>query len=64
MLSSSPVTLTFDQSTSLQCVRVPITDDDDLEPDERFTVSLTTDDPDVTLDPTNGEVIITNDDGE
>ena len=62
--TSSTPTLTFDSSTSLQCVRIPITDDDNLEEDERFTVSLSTNEPDVTLNPRNGEVIILNDDGQ
>ena len=62
--TSSSATLTFDGSNTIQCVRIPINDDEDLEPDERFTVSLTTTEPDVILDPRNGEVTIINDDGQ
>ena len=62
--TSSSVTLTFDASNTLECVRIPINDDDDLEPNEMFTVSLTTTEPDVTLNPRNGEVIILNRDGQ
>ena len=62
--TSSSVTLTFDASNTLECVRIPINDDDDLEPNEMFTVSLTTTEPDVILDPRNGEVIILNRDGQ
>jgi hypothetical protein len=58
--TSSSVTLTFDASNTLECVRIPINDDDDLEPNEMFTVSLTTTEPDVILNPRNGEVTILN----
>ena len=62
--TSSTPTFTFDASTNLQCFDIPITDDDDLENDEQFTIGLTTTDPGVELDPENGEVLILNDDGE
>ena len=60
---SSTSTLTFDEDTNVQCVDIPINDDDDIENDETFTVSLETDDPDTTLNPRSGQVIIENDDG-
>ena len=56
--------LTFDRSNSRQCVDVRINDDNDLEEDETFQVSLTTDDADVELMPNNGNVLIVDDDGE
>ena len=62
--TSSTETLTFDGSTSLQCVNIPIIEDVILEENERFTVSITTTDTDVILNPDNGEVIILNDDGQ
>ena len=60
---STSVALTFDEAISRQCVDIPIIDDDDIEIDERFTVSLETNDPNTTLDPRTGVVIIENDDG-
>lgn len=62
--TSSTVTLTFDESNDLQCFDIPIIDDIDLEDNEIFLISLDTDDPDVTLDPRDGSVIIVNDDGK
>ena len=60
---SSTVTLTFDASNDRRCFDIPIDDDDNLENNEQFTVSLTTEDTEVTLRPNRGEVIINNDDG-
>lgn len=51
-------TLMFDSSTSRQCEDIPITDDDILENDEQFTVTLTTSDDGVELDPERGTVVI------
>ena len=43
---SGPTTLFFSAATPMQCVDVPIVDDDALEPTESFTAMLT---PDGTL---------------
>ena len=61
--TASSVTLTFDPSSNLECIDIPVTNDDDIENDERFLVGLMTDDPDVTLDPRDGDVLIVDDDG-
>ena len=61
--TASSVTLTFDPSSNLECIDIPVTNDDDIENDESFLVGLMTDDPDVTLDPRDGDVLIVDDDG-
>ncbi len=52
-LSSS---LTFNANRSMECVDVMITNDTVVEGEESFTVSLTTSDPDVTVE--NGTVVV------
>ena len=61
--TSITVTLIFDGSNTRQCNEVAITDDNIYEDDETFSVTLTTGDEDVTLEPDNGIVTITDDDG-
>ena len=60
---STSVTLTFDQANTRACSDISITPDDIYEDDETFSVTLTTGDEDVTLEPDNGIVTITDDDG-
>ena len=57
--------LTFNSGNqdNMLCVDVPINDDNLCEADEMFSVSLTTVDPAVTLDPDSGTVTIVDDDG-
>ena len=56
--------LTFDSDTMSICRRVPIMDDQLDEGDEMFRVTLTTDDPDTSLDPEDAMVTIVDDDSE
>ena len=60
---STSVILTFDQSNTRACGDISITPDDIYEDDETFSVTLTTGDEDVTLEPDGGIVTITDDDG-
>ena len=60
----SSESLTFDESTTIQCVQITINPDNILEEDEIFIVSLTTPDDDVTLSPDDSEVTITDTTGE
>ena len=60
---STSVTLTFDESSTRACSDISITPDDIYEGDETFSVTLTTGDGDVTLEPDSGVVTITDDDG-
>ena len=60
---STSVTLTFDESSTRVCSDISITPDDIYEGDETFSVTLTTGDGDVTLEPDSGVVTITDDDG-
>ena len=58
--------LTFDEQNDEVCTDITITNDDELEEDERFRVTLTLDGTtttNVVLQPDTGEVTITNDDG-
>ena len=61
---STSVTLTFDESSTRACSDISITPDDILEDDETFSVTLTTGDGDVTLEPDTSVVTITDDDGK
>jgi len=61
--TSITTVLTFDGSNTRGCSDVPITDDNIYEDDETFSVTLTTEDGDVTLEPDSGVVIITDEDG-
>ena len=56
--------LTFQPGSERQCVEVPIVNDDDLENEEQFSVTITTEEDRVTLEPDSTTVIITDDDGE
>ena len=56
-------TLVFDGSSTRQCEAVPIRPDDDLEDDESFTVTLTTTDDGVDLEPDVGTIIIMDESG-
>ena len=58
------MTLTFSEISSTACTDISITPDDDYEGNEIFSVSLTTSDTDVTLNPDRGLVTITDDDGK
>ena len=62
--SSGTFQLVFDGQNNERCADISITDDDILEEDERFRLTLTLDGAtNVILQPDNGEVVITNDDG-
>ncbi len=52
-LSSS---LTFNANSNMECVDVMITNDTVVEGEESFNVTLTTSDPDVTVE--NGTVVV------
>lgn len=45
------------------CAQIPVVDDDDLEQEENFTITVTTDDPDITVSPPTGIVTIIDNDG-
>ena len=63
----TPSTLTFPATSStddaMQCIDVDITNDV-FEGDETFTVTLTTNNPQVTLGDTDTTVTITDDEGQ
>ena len=56
--------LTFQPGSDRQCVEVAIVNDDELENEEQFTVTITTEEDRVTLEPDSTTVTITDDDGE
>ena len=56
--------LTFMEGISDVCTSIRITDDNVLEDDESFLLTLTTSEPRVTLDPEQGSVLIIDDDSE
>jgi len=56
--------LTFQPGSDRQCVEVEIENDDELENEEQFTVTITTEEERVTLEPDSTTVAITDDDGE
>ena len=56
--------LTFQPGSERQCVDVPIVNDDDLENEEQFSMTITTEEDRVTLEPDSTTVTITDDDGE
>ena len=58
------MTLTFNGTSTTACTDISITPDDDYEGNEIFSVSLTTTDSNVTLNPNRGQVTITDDDGK
>ena len=60
--TSVEVELTFDETVSLSCVDIPIVDNDFIEEQESFTVTLTSSDPDVTFMPPTAPVFIVDDD--
>ena len=60
---SETLTFNFEGSADFDCIDISITNDFVFENNERFFVQLTTDDPDVTLDPSVAEVIIIDNDG-
>ena len=62
--SSVSQDLTFSQSSSRECVNVSIVNDDELENEEEFRMTLTTGEDRVNLDPNTTTVRITDDDGE
>ena len=55
--------VTFSSSTTSHKLAVPILDDNFLEINEQFSVSLTTSDNDILLSPHSARVLIINDDG-
>ena len=61
---STTVTLTFNGTSTTTCTDIFITPDDDYEGNETFSVSLTTTDSNVTLNPDRSQVTITDDDGK
>ena len=61
---STTVTLTFNGTSTTACTDISITFDDVYEGNETFSVSLTTTDNNVTLNPDGGQVTITDDDGK
>lgn len=62
----SPTTaeVIFQSVNSVNCVSVPISDDEVLESDETFSVSLNTSDPDAMLSPSSATITILNDDSK
>ena len=56
--------VTFQPDAKRQCVKVPIVNDDDLENEEQFTLTLTTVSDRVKTEPDTTTVVITDDDGE
>ena len=56
--------LTFSQSSSRECVNVSIENDNELENEEEFSLTLTTGEDRVNLDPNTTIIRITDDDGE
>ena len=56
--------VTFQPNVTRQCVKVPIVNDDDLENEEQFTLTLTTVSDRVKTKPDTTTVVITDDDGE
>ena len=58
--------LTFNPGNGLQrdCATITVGSDTILEDDERFSVVLTTTDPDVTIDPNTTVITLTNDDSK
>ena len=58
------MTLTFNGTSTTTCTDISITPDDDYEGNETFSVSLTTTDSNVTLNPDRSQVTITDDDGK
>ena len=56
--------LTFSQSSSRECVNVSIVNDDELENEEEFSLTLTTGEDRVNLDPDSSTILITDDDGK
>ena len=57
------VDLLFDADTATVCVRIPVDDDNILEEEERFDISLTTNDTAITLSPEEQSVTIIDNDG-
>lgn len=58
------MTLTFNADTSRACFDTFTADDDLLEDDELYGLTLSSDEPGLTLDPQEATVTIINDDGE
>ena len=56
--------MTFQPDAKRQCVKVPIVNDDDLENEEKFTLTLTTVSDRVKTEPDTTTVVITDDDGK
>ena len=58
--------LTFNPGSGLQqdCATITVVSDTILEDDERFSVVLTTTDPDVTIDPNTTVITLNNDDSK
>ena len=62
--TSAPHTLTLDGSSSTACANITINDDDILEDQEEFMVTLTEDDPRVDVDRDQATVLITDNDSK
>ena len=62
--TSVSMDLTFNSGTTNQTVMIPIVGDNVVESTESFTVSLTTGDSAVTLNPSTTTVTIQDDDGD
>ena len=62
--SSVSQDLTFSQSSSLECVNVSIVNDNKMEDEEEFSLTLTTTKARVNLDPNTTTIRIADDDGE
>ena len=56
--------LSFTEGITDSCTSIQITDDNVLEDDESFLLTLTTSEPRVTIDPEQGSVLIMDDDSE
>ena len=62
--SSVSQDLTFSQSSSRECLNVSIVNDAELENEEEFSLTLTTGEDRVNLDPDSSTILITDDDGK
>ena len=58
-----PLKITFAVGMTESCAMVSIIDDDDLEGDHEFTVSISTTEPPITIDSTTIEVTIEDNEG-
>ena len=56
--------LTFDQEVLMNCLVISIIDDGEVEENETIILSLSTDNPQITLDPSETLIIVVSEDGK